>query len=408
MASLYDYNGPFEPQTESATERLMGGMEFLPGATVTAGWMANRARRTIINGGRTRTGIRRRLFTQADLSKKIHPVFLNPFSWGKYPHVEMFNAHPFMGGAEKGAVHTPFGVTQMANSFHRKFLGSTMKFGGEAAAPLFTPGYAGIVGAAGNISKLTADASGMVNIGSKRAANIGRFLNTMDMPIPLNSMPITAGAGAADGAVLIEKNYLMQAMLGSGSGTLSGAMGGFMAGAAAPGEMINPALRGAVSRPFKRGFYMAQKFARDTEGGVGAAYRRTIAKAGAEGVEGIAKHRIFAGIAGKSAALKLGAAAPRMLGVASGISNVLFVYEMAKLAGNLANKFVIKPALNLTRDAMHSYIGSLDKPIMGGGFRDTEATATMRQRGVMAIQNSRLNARSMLGNEAGMAYSHFG
>lgn len=39
-------------------------------------------------------------------------------------------------------------------------------------------------------------------------------------------------------------------------------------------------------------------------------------------------------------------------------------------------------------------------PNVGGRFMDTELNATMRQRAMTAIQNSRMNARSVLGNEA--------
>lgn len=36
----------------------------------------------------------------------------------------------------------------------------------------------------------------------------------------------------------------------------------------------------------------------------------------------------------------------------------------------------------------------------GGGYQDTEQAATMRQRGVQALQESKMNARSVLGSEA--------
>lgn len=45
-------------------------------------------------------------------------------------------------------------------------------------------------------------------------------------------------------------------------------------------------------------------------------------------------------------------------------------------------------------------------PNFGGRYQDTEVAATMRQRGVAAIQNSRMNARSVLGSEARSL--HFG
>jgi hypothetical protein len=40
------------------------------------------------------------------------------------------------------------------------------------------------------------------------------------------------------------------------------------------------------------------------------------------------------------------------------------------------------------------------QPNMGGHFQDTEEGATMRRRGLAAIQSSQMNARSVLGSEA--------
>jgi hypothetical protein len=80
-----------------------------------------------------------------------------------------------------------------------------------------------------------------------------------------------------------------------------------------------------------------------------------------------------------------------------------FVYDLGRMAGE-----VVKSGINLARDANKSLQGSINKPIFGMGYKDTEAAATSRSRGVMAIQNSRLNARSVLGSEAAMMASHFG
>lgn len=79
------------------------------------------------------------------------------------------------------------------------------------------------------------------------------------------------------------------------------------------------------------------------------------------------------------------------------------VYDLGKMAGE-----VVKSGVNLARDAVTSMKGSINKPLFGMGYKDTEAAATSRARGVMAIQNSRLNARSALGSEAGMLAAHFG
>ena len=80
-----------------------------------------------------------------------------------------------------------------------------------------------------------------------------------------------------------------------------------------------------------------------------------------------------------------------------------FVYDLGRMAGE-----VVKSGINLARDANKSLQGSINKPMFGMGYKDTEAAATSRSRGVMAIQNSRLNARSVLGSEAGMMAAHFG
>lgn len=80
-----------------------------------------------------------------------------------------------------------------------------------------------------------------------------------------------------------------------------------------------------------------------------------------------------------------------------------FVYDLGRMGGE-----VIKSGINLARDANKSLQGSINKPMFGMGYKDTEAAATSRARGVMAIQNSRLNARSVLGSEAAMMASHFG
>lgn len=111
----------------------------------------------------------------------------------------------------------------------------------------------------------------------------------------------------------------------------------------------------------------------------------------------------------KTLGTKGGATVLGMRGLAMAIPglNVLatasLVYDLGKIGGE-----VIKSGINLARDANKSLQGSFSKPTFGMGYKDTEVAATSRARGVMAIQNSRLNARSMLGSEAGMMAAHFG
>jgi hypothetical protein len=95
-----------------------------------------------------------------------------------------------------------------------------------------------------------------------------------------------------------------------------------------------------------------------------------------------------------------GAFALRSLSI---VGNAALVYDLGKLAGK-----GVMAAGNFAKDAVKSMQGSMNKPLFGMGYRDNEVAATSRARGVAAIQNSRLNARSMLGSEAGMMAAHFG
>lgn len=78
-------------------------------------------------------------------------------------------------------------------------------------------------------------------------------------------------------------------------------------------------------------------------------------------------------------------------------------YDVGKGIGNM-----MMGGVNFAKDAMKSMQGTINKPVFGAGFKDNEVAASSRARGVMAIQNSRLNARSMLGSEGGMMAAHFG
>jgi hypothetical protein len=104
-------------------------------------------------------------------------------------------------------------------------------------------------------------------------------------------------------------------------------------------------------------------------------------------------------LAAKAGTRALGLALPGL----NVIGTAALVYDLTKLAGQA---FV--SAGNFAKDAVKSMQGSLHKPLFGMGFKDNEVAATSRARGVMAIQNSRLNARSMLGAEASMMAAHFG
>lgn len=77
-------------------------------------------------------------------------------------------------------------------------------------------------------------------------------------------------------------------------------------------------------------------------------------------------------------------------------------YQLAKLGG-----LAVKAGINFGKAGMKSMQGDMNSG-MFGSYKDDEVRATSRARGVAAIQNSRLNARSLLGSEGAMMASHFG
>ncbi len=122
--------------------------------------------------------------------------------------------------------------------------------------------------------------------------------------------------------------------------------------------------------------------------------------------------RTAAGSAFKAGERKIGAKLAARYGMAQAskamgpiniVGTAAVVYDLGKMAAS-----GIVSAGNFAKEAVKSMQGSMRKPLFGMGYQDNEVAATSRSRGVMAIQNSRLNARSMLGAEAGMMAAHFG
>jgi hypothetical protein len=81
----------------------------------------------------------------------------------------------------------------------------------------------------------------------------------------------------------------------------------------------------------------------------------------------------------------------------------LLVHDLAKLAGTVTGEFA-----KTVFDAGSNIMAPLNQGIMGGVYKDNAVAATSRQRGVMAIASSQLNARSVLGNEGAAMYARFG
>lgn len=209
---------------------------------------------------------------------------------------------------------------------------------------------------------------------------------------------VTKEAGAGVGQVGVRGNLLASSLAGAGTRKMAGYARGAMGyGRAAAYEGLDDTA--------KKGARLAEKqfLAAFRSAGLGnrtAAYTAMQAGNlyGTIGAKGIAQMATSGGakvLAARGAAL----AVPGL----NVLATASLVYDLGKMAGE-----VVKSGINLARDADKSIRGSIHKPMFGMGYVDTEAAATSRARGVMAIQNSRLNARSMLGSEAAMMAAHYG
>lgn len=96
--------------------------------------------------------------------------------------------------------------------------------------------------------------------------------------------------------------------------------------------------------------------------------------------------------------------------VNAGVSLALFSSPLAPLGWSLAAKDLAVAGVK-----MSGAIGTANSKVQskaygvnfGGSFQDNSNAATMRQRGISAIQNNGLNARSVLGSEARQYFRRF-
>lgn len=120
------------------------------------------------------------------------------------------------------------------------------------------------------------------------------------------------------------------------------------------------------------------------------------------GVKGAAKAAQYGG-----ARVGLAVAGEIALKAVPGL-NLIFAADMAYQLAKLAGKG-IAAGINFGKDGMKSMQGNMYNGLLNSGsYKDDEVRATSRARGVAAIQNSRLNARSLLGSEGAMMAAHYG
>lgn len=367
-------------------------------------------------------------------SSRLNNASLRPRNLGRYHSLSVFadsaeNAYtPF--GASGFIGNSKFGKTAISN------MGIDLKEGESA----FGPGLISGISAGRRVDMLEAKA---MKGSSRAAAKLAKSDTALNMLGNMNNVPVPRGGQfgrilpkSLNQGIVLQPGETLGASAFGGVSAAPGAMSGQVG---VRGNMYASSLSGAGTQYLGGYFRGAQGFggagglsgraiegAARAEGAFGQAFAKAFGDDGLKfggqlfkGAEGGVN--LLRSTGGKALFRELGAGATKKLAV-SGAGKMLaargaamaipgvqilaaasFVYDIGQMAGE-----VIKSGINLAKDANKSLQGSIAKPAFGMGYKDTEAAATSRARGVQAIQNSRLNARSALGAEGAMMAAHYG
>lgn len=412
----------------------MSMAESYPGAPTMMAVAAGRGRNTMLTGAapsRRGRGAGRRM--TAPWKQTTHPSqwgsvrqgiannnILRPRMWSRYASSDFFHdSGPSVNLNTGKTRYSPHGASLAMNAIGRGVTGTanssianrTVGVAGKAVSgfldkrgmmpgageDFFSRGAVARYAAGSKVSGMSASQFASQVTNAKKFSAMGNFLGA---------------AGYGDDAlkgILGNQKATSQAYMMSGAGTISGRMGGYMAGM--EGRATGDVLSGA-GRSAKLGY----GHARADIGWINKAAGRTVldptsrvtarraASAGMEALKGARVAGKGAGnIALRSARLMGGVALRAGSRALPVVGWGLLAYDVAKLTAKSVG-FAGKQATA----AIKSYEGGSRKGVFGNSFQDTEASMTSRSRGVMAISNSRLNARSVLGSEAGQMAGYYG
>ena len=358
---------------------------------------------------------------------RVNHITARPRALGRYNSLAMFNA------ADKTPFYSPF---QMASKIGGKQAAKssafrTAMYGSDAAlaadTQVFQRGMVSMITAGRKIDKLESKAAKGSSRAARKVATAQEQVRRLaDMNNPINP---TGGKALQFGRVVKKSEMAanggrmisMNAASGLGStgvnsalagGSKVGLTGNLMAsaGATPASRGVQGFFRGALGHANAGGLTgealtNAQRSIGFLSDALGGNKTRVATEALEQGVfKTLGVKRTMQAAATKKGAMVLGArtAAMAIPGL-NLIATASLVYDLGKMGGE-----VVKSGINLAKDAVKSMKGSIDKPMFGMGYKDNEVAATSRARGVAAIQNSRLNARSALGSEGAMMASHFG
>lgn len=378
---------------------LFSMLSHVPSAYQTMGANALRGSNTILRGG----------FANKSLGAFGNHNLMRPRTWRRFSSADNITGN--------GKAYTPFNSLTSAGNYitkksvEKNFLGVADKFNEMG----ITAGEEGKYFSGGMLSRLTAaqrlargdvesfTAKKVAGLSGRRARKFAaRRSNTMDF-ITQADPALAKAMGAAEFS-----NAQMGAFASvAGTNPASQYVGGYAARLmGGVDESVNTALKSAGKEAAIRG---AARAATHLEGvGLEATAKGFLVKATGREVGYMGAARVaLQGEGGAAIARGLGAVgAKRLLSVVPGLNAIGWAwtaYDLTRMAMASMSKLP-----GFAKDALVSFRGSLNKPIMGMGYRDSTVAATSRARGVMAIQNSQLNARSVLGSEGAAMFAHFG
>lgn len=432
--------GPEGPAEEPLGYRML---EHMPSATSAMAWNNWRASNTILSnvkdvGPKTRFMTRHSAWFEKNmptLSKPARAISNRMPSLGDPGRMRStfspryFNRMPKMStiaglDAAGKEVYTPFDfLSRTGNWLSRAKEGETWRPGAAKADDI--PAFS-----SGTMARLnTMNRMQMMAPGSKRAIKAAEGAQSF----LAKTNPQMLEIAKLSGIDLSDARTASHFVAASGKGTYSSQISGFIAqvGASPTEEVTLKAFESRASTPHVsmaeraglKGFVQGSQTAKTWLGyggitepgqkiGIGA-----FKKAWASGIEdfaakkaaGVAVEGTAKGLAAKNLAKFGTTAAARYAAVGwvpiagQAIMTAMLVADITKMGLEAARAIP-----GFTRDALNSFKGGIQKPVFGTQYKDNSVAATSRQRGVMAIQNSQLNMRSVLGSEAAGLHSYFG
>lgn len=385
---------------------LLNAAAHFPTAITTMLWNTRRGGNTILRGGFSREGRRRaaagytgggiynhlmpRSFGRLSSVQNIDPVTAGRSDYSPFNILARFG-NPVVSRAEKsiirransekgGKIATKL-AGKLTNSEQAAFHQGTLSRMNAATRASRTPH--GSLRTSGPIREMRARAVA-------NAAKLDPVMQTL-LDDPINRMHHKANS--------------YYAIAGSGGGRYSQYIAGYGGGVTVGGPTGKFAdnLAGIRSKEYlMRGSERAAKHLAAGGLRVNSAGKLLVSETGERA--GLGAMRMAVAKGGLKTGAALGARAAMFSNpVTAAIGVGMLAYDLASIGSEL-----LIGGMSTARDAVISMKGSIGKPVMGMGFKDNEVAATSRARGVHAIQNSRLNARSVLGNEAAGLAAHFG